>query len=105
MKLERRLFRGALARIRPPMSDDDESSVPIPKSRLGRLARFAAMGVRTGAGMVMNRDASPVAAHAAEVLGSLRGLAAKVGQMASYVDGLVPEQHADAFEASLKALR
>jgi predicted unusual protein kinase regulating ubiquinone biosynthesis (AarF/ABC1/UbiB family) len=85
------------------MSDDP--SVPIPKSRLGRLARFAAMGVRTGASMIANRDASPAAAHAAEVLGNLRGLAAKVGQMASYVDGLVPEQHADAFEASLKALR
>ena len=34
------------------------------------------------------------AKHAAEVLGTLRGLAAKVGQMASYVDGLVPEAHA-----------
>jgi predicted unusual protein kinase regulating ubiquinone biosynthesis (AarF/ABC1/UbiB family) len=78
---------------------------PIPPSRLGRFARMAAMGVRTGAGMVLSRDGNPAAAHAAEVLGNLRGLAAKVGQMASYVDGLVPEQHAAAFESSLKALR
>ncbi len=63
------------------------------------------MGVRTGAGMVLSKDAGPAAAHAAEVLGTLRGLAAKVGQMASYVDGLVPPQHAEAFESSLKALR
>ena len=63
------------------------------------------MGVRTGAGMIMSRDGNPAAAHAAEVLGNLRGLAAKIGQMASYVDGLVPEQHAEAFESSLKALR
>jgi predicted unusual protein kinase regulating ubiquinone biosynthesis (AarF/ABC1/UbiB family) len=83
------------------MSDERQ----IPQSRLGRFARIAAMGVRTGAGMIMTRDASPAASHAAEVLGNLRGLAAKVGQMASYVDGLVPEQHAEAFESSLKALR
>jgi predicted unusual protein kinase regulating ubiquinone biosynthesis (AarF/ABC1/UbiB family) len=63
------------------------------------------MSVRTGAGMLVSRDGGSAAEHAAEVLGHLRGLAAKVGQMASYVDGLVPEQHADAFEASLKALR
>ena len=35
----------------------------------------------------------------------MRGLAAKVGQMASYVDGLVPEAQRDAFESSLKVLR
>jgi predicted unusual protein kinase regulating ubiquinone biosynthesis (AarF/ABC1/UbiB family) len=83
------------------MSEERE----IPKGRLGRLARVAAMSVRTGAGMLVNRDGGSAADHAAEVLGHLRGLAAKVGQMASYVDGLVPEQHAEKFEASLKALR
>jgi predicted unusual protein kinase regulating ubiquinone biosynthesis (AarF/ABC1/UbiB family) len=77
----------------------------IPESRLGRFARLAAMGVRTGAGMLVDKRGTSAAEHAAEVLGNLRGLAAKVGQMASYVDGLVPEQHAPAFEASLKALR
>jgi predicted unusual protein kinase regulating ubiquinone biosynthesis (AarF/ABC1/UbiB family) len=66
---------------------------------------MAAMGVRTGAGMLMSKDGGSAAEHAADVLGHLRGLAAKVGQMASYVDGLVPEQHAAAFETSLKALR
>ena len=45
------------------------------------------------------------AKNAAEVLGTLRGLAAKVGQMASYVDGIVPEAHRDAYEASMKALQ
>ncbi|HEY8089309.1 MAG TPA: AarF/ABC1/UbiB kinase family protein [Polyangiaceae bacterium] len=63
------------------------------------------MGVRTGASMLVDRGGGGAAEHAAEVLGNLRGLAAKVGQMASYVDGLVPEQAAPAFEASLKALR
>ena len=63
------------------------------------------MGVRTGASMLVDRGGRAAAEHAAEVLGNLRGLAAKVGQMASYVDGLVPEEQAPAFEASLKALR
>jgi predicted unusual protein kinase regulating ubiquinone biosynthesis (AarF/ABC1/UbiB family) len=77
----------------------------IPESRLGRFARLAAMGVRSGASLLTDRGGGSAAQHAADVLGNLRGLAAKVGQMASYVDGLVPEQHAPAFEASLKALR
>jgi predicted unusual protein kinase regulating ubiquinone biosynthesis (AarF/ABC1/UbiB family) len=77
----------------------------LPDTRLGRLARLAAMGVRTSASMVADRAGVRAADHAAEVLGQLRGLAAKVGQMASYVDGLVPEGQAAAFEAGLKALR
>ena len=55
--------------------------------------------------MLADRGGAAAAEQAAEVLGNLRGLAAKVGQMASYVDGLVPEAHAGAFEASLKVLR
>lgn len=79
----------------------------VPGGRLGRMARLAALGLKTGAGAVLGRDDSGQAAaeQAAEVLGTLRGLAAKVGQMASYVDGLVPESKRDAFEASLKVLR
>jgi predicted unusual protein kinase regulating ubiquinone biosynthesis (AarF/ABC1/UbiB family) len=76
----------------------------LPAGRLGRVARLAALGVRTGAGVVFGRD-DGAAAQTAEVLGTLRGLAAKVGQMASYVDGLVPENKRDVFEASLKVLR
>jgi predicted unusual protein kinase regulating ubiquinone biosynthesis (AarF/ABC1/UbiB family) len=97
----------------PHRPNGPTSSVPIfmererkvPQGRLGRLARLAAMGARTGAGLVLDRKGDAGAAHAAEVLGTLRGLAAKVGQMASYVDGIVPEAQRDAYEASLKALR
>lgn len=77
----------------------------VPGSRLGRMARLAAFGMKTGAGMVLGRSDEAAADQAAAVLGNLRGLAAKVGQMASYVDGLVPEGKRDAFEASLKVLR
>ncbi len=69
------------------------------------MARLAALGLRTGAGMLVRGDGAGAAEQAAEVLGTLRGLAAKVGQMASYVDGLVPEEKRDAFEASLRVLR
>ncbi len=75
------------------------------------MARLAALGLKTGAGAVIGKvagredDGKAVADQAAEVLGTLRGLAAKMGQMASYVDGLVPESRRDAFEASLKVLR
>ncbi len=80
----------------------------VPGGRLGRMARLAALGLKTGAGVVLGRDddgGKAAADRAAEVLGTMRGLAAKVGQMASYVDGLVPESRRDAFELSLKVLR
>jgi predicted unusual protein kinase regulating ubiquinone biosynthesis (AarF/ABC1/UbiB family) len=77
----------------------------LPAGRIGRIARMAGLGARTGASLLLSRDGKRAAQQAAEVLGSLRGLAAKVGQMASYVDGLVPEAHRDAYELALKGLR
>ncbi len=41
----------------------------------------------------------------AEALGTLRGIATKVGQMASYVDGIVPDDHRAAYEAAMGRLR
>jgi len=81
----------------------DERSLPT--GRLGRLARLAALGARTGASLVASKTGEAAAERAAEVLGNMRGLAAKVGQMASYVDGMVPEAHRDAYEAALTKLR
>jgi predicted unusual protein kinase regulating ubiquinone biosynthesis (AarF/ABC1/UbiB family) len=88
-------------------TDDDGAADDrkVPQSRLGRLARLAAVGVRTGASMLASRDGASAARHAADVLGTLRGLAAKVGQMASYVDGMVPEEHRDAYERAMRELR
>lgn len=82
------------------------SSRKLPGSRLSRLTQLARVGARTGASLLLSRDGGRAAAdQAAEVLGSLRGLAAKVGQMASYVDGVVPEAHRDAYETALATLR
>jgi len=77
----------------------------LPTGRLQRLSKLASMGARTGASLLFSRDGSAAAEHAAEVLGSMRGLAAKIGQMASYVDGVVPEAHRAAYEKALKGLR
>ncbi len=78
---------------------------PLPVGRLGRLARLARVGARSGASLLVSKDGRSAAEHAANILGDLRGLAAKAGQMASYVDGVVPEQHREAYEAALGKLR
>lgn len=87
------------------MDDLTKRARDLPTGRLGRFARMAALGARTGAGLVLGRNGDAIAERAAEVLGTMRGLAAKIGQMASYVDGLVPEAHREAFEGALGRLR
>src|SRR5262245_50122951 len=77
----------------------------LPTGRLGRVARLTLLGARTGAGLLLEKRGELAATYAADVLGNLRGLAAKVGQVASYVDGVVPESKRDAFEKALTALR
>jgi predicted unusual protein kinase regulating ubiquinone biosynthesis (AarF/ABC1/UbiB family) len=86
----------------PSMSDDHRK---LPKGRLGRLARLASVGARSGARLLLNRDSGVAAKKAADVLGNMRGLATKVGQMASYVDGVLPEQHRDAYETWMTKLQ
>jgi len=63
------------------------------------------LGARTSASLLFSKTGENAAELAAEVLGTMRGVAAKVGQMASYVDGIVPEAQRDAYEAALRKLR
>jgi predicted unusual protein kinase regulating ubiquinone biosynthesis (AarF/ABC1/UbiB family) len=77
----------------------------VPEGRLSRLTRLAAAGARSGAGLLLSRGSENAAAATADVLGTMRGLAAKVGQMASYVDGVVPEEHRAAYELAMGKLR
>jgi predicted unusual protein kinase regulating ubiquinone biosynthesis (AarF/ABC1/UbiB family) len=72
---------------------------------MGRFVRLAGLGARTGASLLLSKGAESAAERAADVLGTLRGVAAKVGQMASYVDGVVPEGQREAYEAALRKLR
>ncbi len=85
------------------MSDSDTTR-KLPRSRLGRLARLAATGARSGANLLLGRNSEDAALAAARTLGNLRGLATKLGQMASYVDGVIPEQHRDGYERHMKGL-
>jgi predicted unusual protein kinase regulating ubiquinone biosynthesis (AarF/ABC1/UbiB family) len=83
------------------MSNDDG----VPTGRLGRFVKLAGVGARASVDMLSKRGSEKVAERAAEVLGNLRGLAAKLGQTASYVDGFVPETHRAVYEKALGALR
>jgi predicted unusual protein kinase regulating ubiquinone biosynthesis (AarF/ABC1/UbiB family) len=77
----------------------------IPESRVGRFVRLAGLGARTSASLLFSKTGESAAERAAEVLGTLRGVAAKVGQMASYVDGIVPEAQRESYEVALRKLR
>jgi predicted unusual protein kinase regulating ubiquinone biosynthesis (AarF/ABC1/UbiB family) len=86
------------------------ADAPLPTSRLGRLARLAALGTRAGASRIASalgseKSEAALANVAAEALGTMRGLALKVGQMASYVDGFVPDEHKDTYEKAMRKLR
>ncbi|MEO6600223.1 MAG: AarF/UbiB family protein, partial [Polyangiaceae bacterium] len=83
------------------MADDRK----IPEGRVGRFVRLAGLGARTSASLLFSKGGENAAERAAEVLGTLRGVAAKVGQMASYVDGIVPEGQREAYETALRKLR
>ena len=77
----------------------------VPTGRLGRFVKLAGVGARASVDMLTKRGSEKLAERTAEVLGNLRGLAAKLGQTASYVDGFVPETHRAIYEKALGALR
>ncbi len=81
------------------------SEQKLPTSRLLRLGKLAALGARTGASLLTSKDGAGAARASAEVLGNMRGLAAKIGQIASYVDGFIPEDHRAAYSSALGKLR
>ncbi|MGC4063674.1 MAG: AarF/ABC1/UbiB kinase family protein [Polyangiaceae bacterium] len=77
----------------------------VPKGRLERAARLARMGAGAGLGWLTGKSTESLAEQAALTLSSLRGLAAKVGQMASSVEGVLPESIEGPFAAALSQLR
>jgi len=76
----------------------------LPTGRLGRVVRLAGVGARAGAGLLLSKG-DGAAEYAADVPGTLRGLAAKVGQTLSYVNGIVPEAQRETYERALGKLR
>lgn len=77
----------------------------LPKGRLERVAKLARIGAGTGLGIVTGRSPEKLAEQATIVLSSMRGLAAKVGQMASTVEGILPESIEQQFSGALARLR
>lgn len=77
----------------------------LPTGRLSRMTQMARVGVRSGLSVLGGGDGTRAAEQAAELLGNLRGIAAKVGQMASYIDGFVPEPQRAAYERVLSGLQ
>jgi predicted unusual protein kinase regulating ubiquinone biosynthesis (AarF/ABC1/UbiB family) len=80
----------------------DESQ--LPSGRLRRAAELASLSVRTGADLLLHRDAAEQAARAARRLAHLRGLAAKLGQLAGYVEGLLPAEQQEAYQLAMQSL-
>lgn len=77
----------------------------VPKGRFERVVQLAKLGAGTGIGLVAGKGAQAIAEQAAHTLSNLRGLAAKVGQMASTVEGILPESWEQPVAAALAQLR
>ncbi len=78
------------------------------KVRTGRFERalaLARVGARTGLSLATSVGNDAAARGAFKVLGELRGVATKVGQTLSYVDGVIPEKHRATYEATLRQLQ
>ncbi|HEX7664087.1 MAG TPA: AarF/UbiB family protein, partial [Polyangiaceae bacterium] len=98
-----------------------------PTSRLGRLARMAALApkaiplaseaVKRAVGVKRTEDeeeearkkmmanAKSTAQAMLKTLGEMKGLPLKLGQMASYIDGLAPPGYEEKFQETLKKLQ
>lgn len=78
----------------------------VPTGRLRRLAHLAKTSATTGVAMLKQADdVATKVERTTEVLSNMRGMATKVGQMASYVDGVIPDQHRMVFEKSMAKLQ
>jgi predicted unusual protein kinase regulating ubiquinone biosynthesis (AarF/ABC1/UbiB family) len=97
-----------------------------PTSKLGRLARLASLAPRSipfaieGAKKIlgtkrteaeeaearrrMSEEVKKTAEAMLKTLGEMKGLPLKLGQMASYIDGLAPPGYEERFQATLKKL-
>jgi predicted unusual protein kinase regulating ubiquinone biosynthesis (AarF/ABC1/UbiB family) len=118
--------RDARPRARASEMADDKPKDSPPTSRLGRLARLAGLTPRgipfaiEGARRVfggarteeqearakerMGVEVKKTAEAMLKTLGEMKGLPLKLGQMASYIDGLAPPGYEDRFQEALKKL-
>lgn len=77
----------------------------LPTGALRRLAGLAGASVQSGAAAILKGKGSAAPERLANELARLRGLATKLGQMLSYVDGLIPEAQYANYETALQTLQ
>jgi len=117
-----------MARDSDRPSDDGPRPDAPPTSRLARLARLAGLGTRAipAAAEVVRRavangprsaeeeresrarvvaSAKKTAEAMLKTLGEMKGLPLKLGQMASYIDGLAPPGYEEKFQSVLRRLQ
>ena len=105
------------------MAEDRSRDRPIPKSRLSRSARFGARAGLEGArfagakasGVVRSKEkrkermddtALASAARLVDTLGTMKGAAMKMGQLASFIDtDYLPDEYRELYQDKLAALR
>ncbi|MDP9036413.1 MAG: AarF/ABC1/UbiB kinase family protein [Myxococcota bacterium] len=110
----------------PPEGGPPRANAP-PVSRIGRLARLGALAPRAlpiaaeamrramggrrtpeddaEARQRLLKDAKKTADAMLKTLGEMKGLPLKLGQMASYIDGLAPPGYEDKFQRALSRLQ
>ena len=110
-------------KAKKPKKDSDAMSGKIPANRWARAAKIGTLAANTGVRQAATRAANvtrsdeaaqkamekrqiETAEQIVTALGTMKGAAMKVGQVLSFLDlGLVPEEHREAFQEKLAALR
>jgi predicted unusual protein kinase regulating ubiquinone biosynthesis (AarF/ABC1/UbiB family) len=83
------------------MVDDD-----FARGRWRRLGRLGKLGAKAAGAQLMGKAGHKLLASSlVKELGQMKGLPMKVGQLLSYMDGLVPEEQRDAYAQTLAVLR
>jgi predicted unusual protein kinase regulating ubiquinone biosynthesis (AarF/ABC1/UbiB family) len=105
------------------MADDrDEQDEEVPSGHMARLGRLGSLGAKIGGRFVTSaarrlftskekaaqeaeESHTRVAENIVKTLGEMKGLAMKVGQLLSYVDGTVPPEYQGIYRQALSKLQ
>ena len=85
------------------MIDEDKTKLPL--GRFSRITKLASASLKTGADLLSKGQSENRVMDTVKLLGQLRGVAAKMGQMMSYVDGIVPEGKHELYEKTMETLQ
>ncbi|MEE2962230.1 MAG: AarF/ABC1/UbiB kinase family protein [Myxococcota bacterium] len=83
----------------------DDNKTKLPLGRFSRITKLASASLKTGADLLSKGQSENRVMDTVKLLGQLRGVAAKMGQMMSYVDGIVPEGKHELYEKTMETLQ